>query len=64
MTTDALGEIRNGREPWWSHVLMEWVAKIGVPAAIAFSLLFLQTRKLDEIGVKLDRLINLIEARK
>ena len=45
-------------------MLTEWCAKIGVPAAVAFVLLFLQTRKLDEIGVKLDRLINVIEARK
>lgn len=45
------------REPWFSSILSQWVAKIGVPAAIVFVLLFLQGKKLDEISSKLDNVI-------
>jgi len=49
------------KEPWWSRTLMEWCAKIGVPAVIAFTLLFLQGRKLDDISGKLSHLITITE---
>lgn len=42
----------------------DWVARVGIPAAIAFVLLWQTNSKLDALVQKIDRLCIVVESRK
>ncbi len=48
----------------YGKIVGDWIARVGVPTAIAFALLWVQVTKLDRLIEKIDHLTVVVQAQK